>query len=112
MITMPMPATREGRTRRIECGTEIYVTVNMLPDNSGPADVFVKIAKPGSTTAGLMHAWVMTLSAALRRGVPWKDLREKFLGMRFEPMTHVYTSPVDAVARTVDELVEEMQCHS
>lgn len=110
MTTMTMPVTRIGLTRRIECGQEIYVTVNMLPDNSGPAEVFVKIAKPGSTTAGLMNAWVMTLSSALRRGIPWVDLREKFINQKFEPTTDEYTSPVDAVARNIDSMVKEMQC--
>ncbi len=70
------------------------------------------LGKQGSTVSGLIQAWVITISAALQRGVPWSDLREKFEGMRFEPMTHEYSSLVDAISKNVDELIEEIRSSS
>ena len=49
------------------------------------------------------------MSAALQRGVRWSELSEKFLEMRFEPQTHEYTSLVDAIARNIDEMIDEIR---
>src|ERR1700685_990715 len=68
------PETRFGMTRKIECGLDVYITVNAMPDGE-PAEVFVKLGKQGTAISGLMHAWVVTISAALQRGVPWSELR-------------------------------------
>ncbi len=63
------PETRIGLTRKFACGPNVYLSVNAKP-NGEPGEVFVKIVKGGSTLSGLMHAWAITISAALRRGVP------------------------------------------
>ena len=102
------PETRSGLTRKFACGPNVYLTVNAMP-NGQPGEVFVKIGKRGSTLSGLMHAWAMTISAALQRGVPWPELRDKYIGSTFAPSTHEYKSLVDAVARNVDEMVEELR---
>lgn len=102
------PDTREGLTRKFICGADVYLTVNPLPDGQ-PGEVFVKIGKRGSTLSGLMHAWAITISAALQRGVPWPELREKFEDSRFEPCNHKYSSLVDAVAQNIDEMVAELR---
>lgn len=102
------PETRSGLTRKIECGLDVYITVNAMPDGE-PAEIFVKLGKQGSAISGLMHAWVVTISAALQRGVLWSDLRDKYVDSRFEPNTHEYASLVDAVSRTVDEMAAEIR---
>ena len=102
------PATRSGLTRKFTCGLDVYVTVNLKPDGE-PGEVFVKLGKQGSTVSGLMQAWAVTISAALQRGVPWSDLREKYKGMTFEPRTHEYSSLVDAVTQNIDAMVEELR---
>ncbi len=102
------PATRRGLTRKFNCGLDVYLTVNLKPDGD-PGEIFVKLGKPGTAVSGLMHAFALTVSAALQRGVPWADLREKNQDMTFDPKTHEYTSLVDAVAKNVDELVEELR---
>ena len=56
-----------------------------------------------------MQAWVVTISAALQRGVPWDELREKYLATRFDPQTAVYSSIVDAVARNIDDLRDDLK---
>ena len=104
METFEFPETRRGLTRKFNCGLDVYLTVNFLPDGQ-PGEIFVKLGKPGTTVSGLMQAWALTVSAALRRGIPWEDLREKYLDMTFEPKTHEYTSLVDGVTKNVDELI-------
>lgn len=101
-------ATRAGVTRKIRCGLDIYLTVNARPDGSA-GEVFVRLGKQGSTVSGLVQAWAVTLSAALRQGVPWQAMRDKFLDIRFEPHTHEYTSIIDAVARNVDLMLDELR---
>ena len=102
------PQTREGLTRKFTCGLDVYLTVNLKPTGE-VGEVFVKLGKTGSTVSGLIQAWVLTMSAALQRGVRWSELSEKFLEMRFEPHTHEYTSLVDAIARNIDEMIDEIR---
>jgi len=56
-----------------------------------------------------MQAWAVTISAALQRGVAWADLREKFVGSKFDPASREYTSLVDAVARNIDDMCGELR---
>ena len=100
--------TRRGLTRKFNCGLDVYLTVNLKPDGD-PGEVFVKLGKQGSTVSGLMQAWAVTISAALQRGVPWSDLREKFKDATFEPRTHEYSSLVDAVTQNIDAIIEELR---
>src|SRR3990172_3307954 len=102
------PQTRQGLTRKFHCGLDVYLTVNPRP-NGEPAEVFIKLGKQGSTVSGLMQAWAVTVSAALQRGVPWTELREKYVDPRFEPNTQDYASLVDAVAHNVDEMVADLR---
>jgi len=102
------PETRKGLTRKFNCGLDVYLTVNLKPDGE-PGEVFVKLGKQGSTVSGLMQAWAVTISAALQRGVPWSDLKEKYVETRFDPWTDEYTSLVDAVARNVDEMMVDLR---
>lgn len=103
------PDSRSGLTRKIECGLDVYLTVNPLPDGSGPGEVFVKLGKQGTAVSGLMHSLAVTISAALQRGVPWSELRDKYVGSTFEPRTHEYSSLVDAVAKNIDEMMQELR---
>ena len=100
--------TRRGLTRKFNCGLDLYLTVNPKSDGD-PGEVFVKLGKQGSTISGLMQAWAVTISAALQRGVPWSDLREKYKGTTFEPRTEEYSSLVDAVTQSINAMVEEMR---
>jgi ribonucleoside-diphosphate reductase alpha chain len=65
-------------------GHEGYITVGMYP-NSQPGEIFIKMAKEGSTVSGLMDAFATSISLALQHGVPLKVLCEKFAHTRFEP---------------------------
>ncbi|MGB0108219.1 MAG: vitamin B12-dependent ribonucleotide reductase, partial [Terriglobales bacterium] len=65
-------------------GHEGYVIVGLYPDGE-PGELFVKMAKEGSTVSGLMDSFSLTTSIALQHGVPLKLLCEKFAHTRFEP---------------------------
>ena len=66
-------------------GHEGYLHVGMYPDTKLPGEIFITMAKEGSTISGLMDAFATSVSIALQYGVPLADLCEKFSYMRFEP---------------------------
>jgi len=65
-------------------GHEGYITVGLYP-NGQPGEIFIKMAKEGSTVSGLMDAFATSISLALQHGVQLKVLCEKFAHTRFEP---------------------------
>jgi ribonucleoside-diphosphate reductase alpha chain len=65
-------------------GHEGYITVGLYPDGS-PGEIFITMAKEGSTVSGLMDSFSCAISLALQHGVPLKMLCEKFAHTRFEP---------------------------
>ena len=65
-------------------GHEGYVTVGLYP-NGQVGEIFIKMAKEGSTVSGLMDAFATAISISLQHGVPLKVLCEKFAHTRFEP---------------------------
>ncbi len=65
-------------------GHEGYITVGLYPSGK-PGEIFIKMAKEGSTVSGLMDAFATSISLALQHGVPLKVLCEKFAHTRFEP---------------------------
>jgi ribonucleoside-diphosphate reductase alpha chain len=65
-------------------GHEGYITVGLYP-NGQPGEIFIRMAKEGSTVSGLMDAFATSVSLALQHGVPLKVLCEKFAHTRFEP---------------------------
>ena len=65
-------------------GHEGYITVGLYPDGQ-PGEIFITMAKEGSTVSGLMDSFACAVSIALQHGVPLKLLCEKFEHTRFEP---------------------------
>ena len=65
-------------------GHEGYITVGLYPDGT-PGEVFVTMAKEGSTISGLMDSFATSVSYCLQYGVPLKFLVDKFAHVRFEP---------------------------
>ena len=80
-----LPAERSAVTHRFDiAGHEGYITVGLYPDGQ-PGEIFLKMAKEGSTVSGLMDSFATTVSVALQYGVPLRDLVNKFAHVRFEP---------------------------
>ena len=65
-------------------GHEGYIIVGLYPDGE-PGEIFIKMAKEGSTVSGLMDSFALAVSIALQHGVPLKLFCEKFAHTRFEP---------------------------
>ena len=65
-------------------GHEGYITVGLYDDGS-PGELFITMAKEGSTISGLMDAFATAISYALQYGVPLKFFVDKFSHVRFEP---------------------------
>jgi len=76
---------RMSITHKFKVGDhEGYITVGLYP-NGDPGELFVKMAKEGSTVSGLMDSFALAVSLALQYGVPLKTFCEKFAHTRFEP---------------------------
>jgi ribonucleoside-diphosphate reductase alpha chain len=65
-------------------GHEGYITVGLYPSGD-PGEIFITMAKEGSTVSGLMDSFSCAISLSLQHGVPLKMLCEKFAHTRFEP---------------------------
>jgi ribonucleoside-diphosphate reductase alpha chain len=80
-----LPDTRQSITHKFSVsGHEGYITVGLYPDNT-PGELFITMAKEGSTIGGLMDAFGTSVSMSLQYGVPLEDYVRKFSHMRFEP---------------------------
>jgi len=80
-----MPYERASVTHKFSVsGHEGYITVGMYEDGR-PGEVFIKMAKEGSTLSGVMDGLAMTISLGLQYGVPLKVFVDKLLNTRFEP---------------------------
>jgi ribonucleoside-diphosphate reductase alpha chain len=86
-----LPAPRKMPDDRVEVGRKFrvgdyegYIHVGLFEDGT-PGDIFVDIAKEGTTLAGLMNSLMIAVSMGLRSGVPLEVYVSKFAHMRFEP---------------------------
>src|SRR4029079_5636259 len=61
-----------------------FVTVGEY-DDGRPGELFMRVSKQGSTLAGIMDAFAISVSHCLQYGVPLRVLVEQFTNMRFEP---------------------------
>jgi ribonucleoside-diphosphate reductase alpha chain len=80
-----LPDTREAVTHKFDiAGHEGYLTVGLFEDGS-PGELFITMAKEGSTIGGLMDSVGTLTSMAFQYGVPVEALVKKFAHQRFEP---------------------------
>jgi ribonucleoside-diphosphate reductase alpha chain len=80
-----LPEERASITHKFSiAGHEGYITVGLYPTGQ-PGEIFIKMAKEGSTVSGLMDSFATAISLALQHGVPLRVLCEKFAHTRFEP---------------------------
>ena len=101
-----LPDERKSITHKFSVGGhEGYLTAGMYDDGT-PGEIFVKMAKEGSTLSGFMDGLALSISIGLQYGVPLKALVDKLTNTRFEPSGFTenpsirYTSSVlDYIAR-------------
>jgi len=84
-VRRKLPAERRSITHKFNIvGHEGYITVGMYHDGH-PGEIFLVMAKEGSTISGLMDSFATAISLALQYGVELKVLVDKFSHVRFEP---------------------------
>jgi ribonucleoside-diphosphate reductase alpha chain len=84
-VRRKLPDERESITHKFSIGGhEGYITVGKYEDGS-PGEIFITMAKEGSTISGLMDSFATMTSLALQHGVPLQLLIDKFTHTRFEP---------------------------
>ena len=84
-VRRKLPDERQSITHKFSIGGhEGYITVGMYEDGT-PGEVFITMAKEGSTISGLMDSFATAISYALQYGVPLKFFVDKFSHVRFEP---------------------------
>jgi ribonucleoside-diphosphate reductase alpha chain len=80
-----LPETRGAFVHKFSVGgTEGYLTVGLYDDGS-PGEVFLNLAKAGSTVSGFADCMAMMMSIALQRGAPLEELVDKLRGVTFAP---------------------------
>ena len=80
-----LPDERQAVTHKFDiAGHEGYITVGLFEDGL-PGELFLVMAKEGSTISGFADAFAQAISYALQYGVPLQDLVDKFSHVRFEP---------------------------
>ncbi len=80
-----LPDERQAVTHKFSIDRhEGYLTVGLYEDGS-PGEIFLVMAKEGSTLSGMVDAFATAISIALQYGVPLETLVQKFIHTRFEP---------------------------
>ena len=97
-----MPSTRQSLTHKFSVGGhEGYITVGLFEDGT-PGELFITMAKEGSTIGGLMDCIGTQTSLCLQYGVPIDALVEKFSHMRFEPSGFTKNRDIPMAKSVVD----------
>lgn len=97
-----MPSTRSSLTHKFEvAGHEGYLTVGMYEDGA-PGELFITMAKEGSTVGGTMDAFGTAISLCLQYGVSVKELCKKFAHSRFEPSGFTKNADIPIAKSLVD----------
>ena len=101
-VRRKLPQERQAITHKFAiAGHEGYITVGMYEDGQ-PGEIFLVMAKEGSTISGLMDSFATSISLALQYGVPLRVLIDKFAHVRFEPSGHTGNSIVPFAKSIVD----------
>src|SRR5438093_6417062 len=102
---------RKSITHKFDIGGhEGYLTVGLYEDGQ-PGELFVTMAKEGSTISGLMDAFATQTSYALQFGVPLKFMVDKFTHMRFEPSGFTKNPEIPIAKSIVDYIFRWMAAH-
>ncbi len=111
VVRRKLPDERKAITHKFDiAGHEGYVTVGLYEDGT-PGELFVTMAKEGSTISGLMDAFATQTSYALQFGVPLRFMVDKFSHMRFEPSGFTKNKEIPIAKSIVDYIFRWMASH-
>lgn len=107
-----LPPTRRSITHKFTIQNhEGYLTLG-LHDDGRPGEIFIKMAKEGSTISGMCQAFCRAFSLALQHGLSVPDAVARFRGMRFEPFGPTGNPDIPECSSIVDYVARfiEFQC--
>ncbi|WP_428388875.1 hypothetical protein [Mucisphaera sp.] len=108
-IRSSLPVTRESITHKFQImGYEGYLTIGLFEDGQ-PGEVFIKMAKEGSTLSGMVQAYCRAFSLALQYGLPLDEAVRRFKGMRFEPMGATNNPEIPEAASIIDYVARYLE---
>ena len=103
-----LPDTRRSVTHKFNVGGhEGYITVGLY-DDGRPGELFITMAKEGSTIGGLMDAFGTAVSMSLQYGVPLEVYTKKFSHTRFEPWGYTKNPDIPVAKSLVDYIFRWM----
>jgi ribonucleoside-diphosphate reductase alpha chain len=103
-----LPATRPAKTFSFSVGdADGYIISGEYPDD-GIGEIFLKVAKQGSTLSGIMDAFAISVSLGLQYGVPLEAYTQKFVNMRFEPSGITTDPDIRFAASLVDYIFRRL----
>ncbi len=103
-----LPDTRDALTHKFSiAGSEGYITIGKYEDGS-PGEVFIQMAKAGSTINGLMDTVGTLVSLCLQYGVPLETLVKKFSHIRFEPEGMTKNPHIPFAKSVIDYLARQL----
>ncbi|WP_145280360.1 vitamin B12-dependent ribonucleotide reductase [Pirellulimonas nuda] len=106
-----LPDTRNSITHKFSVsGHEGYFTVGLFPDGR-PGELFISMAKEGSTIGGLMDALGTSVSMSLQYGVPLADYVRKFSHVRFEPQGFTKNPDIRIAKSLIDYIFRWLGIH-
>ena len=107
-VRRKLPDERQAITHKFDiAGHEGYITVGLFEDGS-PGEIFLVMAKEGSTISGFADAFAQAVSYALQYGVPLQVLVDKFSHVRFEPAGMTKNRDVRVAKSIVDYIFRWM----
>jgi ribonucleoside-diphosphate reductase alpha chain len=106
-----LPVTHQSVTHKFQImGHEGYLTVGLF-DDGRPGEIFIKMAKAGSTLSGLTQGFCLAFSLAIQYGLPLREAIKRFKGMRFEPMGHTSNPQIPEAMSIIDYVARYLELH-
>lgn len=106
-----LPTTRQSVTHKFAIARhEGYLTIGFYPDGH-PGEIFIKMAKEGSTISGMCQAFCRAFSIAIQQGLTIEDAVVRFKGMRFDPMGATSNPDIPEAQSIVDYVARYIELH-
>lgn len=106
-----LPVTRRSLTHKFAIARhEGYLTIGLYPDGT-PGEIFIKMAKEGSTISGMCQAFCRAFSLAIQHGLSIEDAVVRFKGMRFDPMGPTSNPDIPEAHSIIDYVAKYLELH-
>jgi ribonucleoside-diphosphate reductase alpha chain len=106
-----LPATRNSITHKFCIDRyEGYLTIGLYEDGR-PGEIFIKMAKEGSTISGLCQAFCRAFSLAIQHGLSIKEAVARFKDMRFEPLGATSNPEIPEASSIIDYVARYLELH-